>query len=83
MTPLRSRALRAVRTQLRHPVFKQLTRLLLDRSPRLQARLRTLLLGARPLPRLQPHAPRDVADLSPDTAAAYQALRQAFDTRRS
>jgi hypothetical protein len=61
---------------------KRLVRELLDRFPALQVRVHSLIGRTGPRPLRRPHVPQDVGDLSPDTHALYQELKQHFEAMK-
>lgn len=83
LRPLRPPLLRAARAVLRRPRLRALAIVVLDGVPQLRTLLRRAMRGSHWQPPRRAHMPRNVADLSPATQAAYRDLVDAFERHRS
>jgi len=79
---LRALVLPVVRQAARHRQLRRLARVLLDRMPALERRVRAVLFRDAPLPPRRMHVPLDSDDLSPATQALYKELKRHFDRRK-
>lgn len=76
--PLRQVLVRSARAVLRRPRLRALAMAVLKRAPQLHMRLRNGMRGPDWRPPRRAHVPRNAADLSPATLAAYRALQAAL-----